>query len=201
MPKVRNCADSKMRAAFPRDASREARATGGCGQPRATTHILHLLAPLAVAVPEFRRTADLAHKLIPQRSLCLSGKHSRRRHEARPPVASSRRPFNLATATQNAHLVPRNPTSFVLDLRIRARSQEDLPRSGIFCETYLLVYNMNKKLRRCATLLPITFDIVVQKSSHKTPEAGQRFGLNFEPKSHVTGILGPSGSGRGSKFS
>ena len=34
----------------------------------------------------------------------------------------------------------------------------------------------------CAILLPITFDTVVQKSSHKTSEAGLRFWLNFEPK-------------------
>ena len=49
----------------------------------------------------------------------------------------------------------------------------------------------------CAILLPITFDTVVQKSSHKTPEAGQRLLARFRAKSHVTGILGPSGSGRG----
>ena len=34
----------------------------------------------------------------------------------------------------------------------------------------------------CAILLAITFDTVVQKSSHKTPKAGLRFWLNFEPK-------------------
>ena len=38
---------------------------------------------------------------------------------------------------------------------------------------------------------------LTQRFTHKTPEAGQSFWLDFEPKTHVTGILRPSGSGRG----